>query len=105
MKPTSISMFANHIESDNSFEPDAEMLAQGEFYGDAKTGLEYVLEGGDVASAIDDLRAVHGSMAIDKSMLTDHPASVLGRALSDEMNASRISNRRDPVIRQPKSFR
>lgn len=98
-------MFAFNEDSDNSHECDAAMLAQGEYYGDAMTGLEYVLEGGDVASAIDDLRVVHGSIAVDKDMLREHPAAELGKQLSAEMNASRLSNRRDPVVRQPRNFR
>ena len=77
----------------------------GEFYEDALRGAEYVLEGGDARSAIGDLNWARAGYGIDRDELTDHPAQVIAQALSDEMNASRINNRRGPVVRAPKSFR
>ena len=66
----------------------------GAFYEDARREAEYVLEGGDAKSAIHGLQQEHGGYGIDRSDLQDHPAQLIAQALSDEMNASRITNRR-----------
>ena len=72
----------------------AAMEKAGEYYEDAMRGAEYVLEGGDAREAIGDLNWAHAGYGIDRDELQDHPAQVIAKALSDEMNSSRITNRR-----------
>lgn len=78
--------------------------AAGALYADCRSEVDYVLEGGDPKSAISTLMDYHPGMSIDRDELQDHPAQVIAQHYSDELNSSRIQNRKDPVIRAPKSF-
>ncbi len=102
-----IAELTDFLDDSLSFLPPEEvaaMEAAGRYYADAKSEAEYVLEGGDPRSAISSLTDYHPGVSIDRDELADHPSTVIAQALSDDMNASRISHRRDPVVRAPKSF-
>ena len=98
----------SYLEESIDFLPPEDVAAMekaGEYYEDARRGAEYVLEGGDAREAIGDLNWAHAGYGIDRDELVDHPATVIAQALSDQMNSSRITSHKDPVVRAPKDFR
>ena len=45
-----------------------------------------------------------GSISCDQSQMATHPAIKAAQELSASMNSSRLTNRRDPVVRQQRNF-
>ena len=60
----------------------------------------FISPSADPSQALSEL----GPQSCDRDQMSQHAAIAAAKELSEQMNSSRISNRRDPVVRQPKNF-
>ena len=108
--PVDVEAMALEEQLAESFLPEEEVAqaqAEGRFYDAAHREVEYVYEGGSPADSVAELyNPVNGYVtAVDRDALKDHPAAAIAEEWNKHLNSSRISNRRDPQVREPKSFR